>query len=463
MKSGKGHHPISRTALLFLLLWLPISTAFGQGSLGGIAWLDQNQNGLRENNERGFSGITAILMMRTGDSQFTRIGEYVTETTGLYIFIVPAGQYYVQFALPDGYQFSTPHVGLSDDLDSDVENVNGSTAVFTLANGSNLAHVDAGYIQTGGADLFLRKQVTSHQAIIGQEYTYLINVINNGPDPAINVAVQNHLSQVVELLQAYPEPEDRAAQPLRWFIPTLAVGETWSVELTVRPLTGGVDDSRCCISTTSNDPDPSNNCDGAPINVDLPVELSSFEAHSVGGAVKLVWVTESETENAGFFLLRSTDEQGPYERINEELIDGSGTTPTRKKYEYTDKNVLQNQTYFYKLADVNYQGQMEYHGPVSVLVTRPQEFQLLQNYPNPFNSETRIPFVLAEDGFVRLEIYNLLGQRVRTLVASEMTAGPQSVVWDGLNEQGLSLTTGAYLFVLQAGEQRQTRKMHLVR
>jgi uncharacterized repeat protein (TIGR01451 family) len=446
-----------------LFLLLPLTGVFGQGSIGGVAWLDKNQNGLRENDERGFSGIKVTLMKKNNESVYERTGQYETENTGFYIFIVPAGEYYVQFDLPAGYEFSKVHASPADEYDSDVENQTGKTAVFKLDNNGNIKHLDAGYIQTGGADLSISKQAPRNKVLIGQEYNYIINVVNNGPDQAINVALQNGLSPVVELIKVEPAADDLNARPLRWFLPFLAVGQTWSVEVTVRALTGGADDSRCCVSTTSNDPNPSNNCDDLPIDLDLPVELSTFEAKSIGGMVKLLWITESETENAGFLLYRSETWDGPYERINETIVEGLGTTPARQKYEYQDKNVKIGQTYYYKLADMSYQGQIEFHGPVPVLVTVPQVFRLMQNYPNPFNSETRIPFVLQEEGFVRLDIYNLLGQKVRSLIAADMLPGEQNASWNGLDDQGISMTSGAYLYVLQTDHFRQTKKMHLVR
>jgi len=90
-------------------------------------------------------------------------------------------------------------------------------------------------------------------------------------------------------------------------------------------------------------------------------------------------------------------------------------------------------------------------------------FELHQNYPNPFNPETEISYTLLKDSRVKLDIYNLLGQRIRTLVDEYQEAGDRSVSWDGKDERGREVTSGIYLYRLQAGEYSEVRKMVLVK
>ncbi len=95
--------------------------------------------------------------------------------------------------------------------------------------------------------------------------------------------------------------------------------------------------------------------------------------------------------------------------------------------------------------------------------TLPLHFNLQQNYPNPFNPNTTIGYSLAQPGLVRLEIYNALGQRVRTLVNTRQSAGYYQVRWDGRNEKGQLVNSGLYLYRLQAGNKVLTRKMMLLK
>jgi PKD repeat protein len=98
----------------------------------------------------------------------------------------------------------------------------------------------------------------------------------------------------------------------------------------------------------------------------------------------------------------------------------------------------------------------------------PKEFALWQNYPNPFNPETRIVFDMPrpENGsghLVRLEIYNMLGQKIRTLVDEEMAEGRHEVMWDGRDEDGREVTSGVYFYRLRVGDKQFGRRMMVVR
>jgi len=85
---------------------------------------------------------------------------------------------------------------------------------------------------------------------------------------------------------------------------------------------------------------------------------------------------------------------------------------------------------------------------------------LSQNYPNPFNPSTTIQFSLPTQTSVRLDIYNMLGQRVKTLVADEMLqAGNYDVVWNGTNDQNITVPSGMYIYRITAGNFVDSKRM----
>ncbi len=90
------------------------------------------------------------------------------------------------------------------------------------------------------------------------------------------------------------------------------------------------------------------------------------------------------------------------------------------------------------------------------------EYQLYQNYPNPFNPETMLAYDILEAGRVTLQIFNTVGQVVRTLINETQSPGAYQVRWDGRNTFGQALPSGVYFYRLQAGEFVQIRKMTLV-
>lgn len=95
--------------------------------------------------------------------------------------------------------------------------------------------------------------------------------------------------------------------------------------------------------------------------------------------------------------------------------------------------------------------------------TSPDHFTLCQNSPNPFNQETLIKYTLPEDGPVRLSIYNLLGERVRTLTDELHLAGEHEVRWDGRNEQGKEVASGIYLYKIESATLSDRKKMVVIR
>jgi len=93
----------------------------------------------------------------------------------------------------------------------------------------------------------------------------------------------------------------------------------------------------------------------------------------------------------------------------------------------------------------------------------PQSLHLFANYPNPFNASTTIRFELPSSRMVALEIYGLLGQKLRILVNEKRSAGQHQVLWDGRDDAGNSLPSGVYLCRLSAGEFVATKRMVLLR
>ncbi len=93
----------------------------------------------------------------------------------------------------------------------------------------------------------------------------------------------------------------------------------------------------------------------------------------------------------------------------------------------------------------------------------PNAFSLSQNYPNPFNPETRIRYDLPKSTQVKLEIFNLLGQKVRVLLNEQKTAGTHTIVWDGRLANGEVAPSGAYIYRLKTEEFEQSKKLLLLR
>jgi hypothetical protein len=97
-------------------------------------------------------------------------------------------------------------------------------------------------------------------------------------------------------------------------------------------------------------------------------------------------------------------------------------------------------------------------GVESTVILGPRTYSLSQNYPNPFNPSTTIEFALPHAGVVTLEVYNVLGEQVGTLVAGDHAAGTFKAAWDAGG-----FASGVYFYRLRAGDYVATRKMLLVK
>jgi hypothetical protein len=187
----------------------------------------------------------------------------------------------------------------------------------------------------------------------------------------------------------------------------------------------------------------------------LPVELTSFIANvnNVGNVV-LNWSTATELNNQMFEIERRSNE-GQYTTIG--YVEGFGTTTEPQEYSYTD-NTVGSGTYFYRLKQIDFGGQYEYSDEIEVEVNGPLTFALEQNYPNPFNPSTNIKYSVPENSFVKLSVYNLVGEEVSVLVNETVDAGFYDIAFNATN-----LPSGTYFYRLQTGNIVQTKKMVLMK
>ena len=197
----------------------------------------------------------------------------------------------------------------------------------------------------------------------------------------------------------------------------------------------------------------------------LPVQMNSITATlSQENGVTLIWRTESETDCAGFHVWRSESEEGEYVRMTTALIPGSGNTSNTTEYAFNDKNVQGMSICWYKIEEISIDGKSTLFGPVSVEATHslPTEYGLSQNYPNPFNPETTFQYQLPEISDVTIEIYSILGQKIKTWQYANQPSGYYTVNWNGIDDLGRRVSSGIYLMQMTAGSYSEMRKMTIM-
>jgi len=190
--------------------------------------------------------------------------------------------------------------------------------------------------------------------------------------------------------------------------------------------------------------------------IKTPVELANFSGQVIERkGVELNWETTNEQNHAGFNIFRKAESENKYKKINMLLIKPDGT----KQYKYIDSKVKVGKSYNYKLENVSLTGTKTQHDAITISISKPKEYKLSQNYPNPFNSHTNIHYQLPEQSKVTIQIYNILGQQVRTLVDDIIEAGYHSVHWNGLDRYESQVGSGVYYYRIITNSFTQTKKM----
>ncbi|HRI48005.1 MAG TPA: YCF48-related protein, partial [Ignavibacteriaceae bacterium] len=181
----------------------------------------------------------------------------------------------------------------------------------------------------------------------------------------------------------------------------------------------------------------------------IPVELASLSASVDGNSVSLIWKTTTELNNKGFEIERKSSNSN-WETLS--FIQGKGTTASTSEYRYVD-NKLSDGKYTYRLKQIDYDGSFTYTSSIEVEVGTPVTFALSQNYPNPFNPSTTIKYSIAEASKVTLNVYNLIGEKVATLVNTQQDAG-----YHQLNFNAGTLSSGVYFFTINAESINSSKK-----
>jgi len=179
------------------------------------------------------------------------------------------------------------------------------------------------------------------------------------------------------------------------------------------------------------------------------------------GNLKVTWQPNTESDLAGYFVYYGAKDRPLGTRID-----------VGRQTQYLIQNLMAGETYYIAVTAVDQAGnESGFSEQMSARVLTDQEknggpppqHYLLQSHPNPFqisaHKNTAITFELGEDAPVKLEIFNVLGQRLLTLVDKSLNSGAQKILWNGLDAQKQTAPTGVYLYRLETSGQISTRKL----
>jgi hypothetical protein len=270
---------------------------------------------------------------------------------------------------------------------------------------------------------------------------------NDGPNPILRWDGTDpegeELTFYIYFSDLYPVPKR----------PLPLIGTTHENQFQVGPLTNGkryywyveVKDAEWTVKG------PQWQFDNGPV----PVLFTRFEASQAGENVDVRWLLSSDEAMESYALFRREGATGSPVVIASAAVQGVEGS-------YLDTSVEPAKTYYYELLVRTSDGD-EFRSPVATVATAGLRLALHQNVPNPFNPQTTIRYELPAPAHVRLSIVDVSGRRVRTLVDSPQSAGVRESVWNGRDDHGNAVASGVYFYVLDAGKQRLTRKLVLLK
>ncbi len=219
------------------------------------------------------------------------------------------------------------------------------------------------------------------------------------------------------------------------------------------------EDARVLVVLFENNSEAGGGISPAPFSITgmpVAVSLQDVQLDVQQGNAVLRWNVYAAAARPGFHVLRSEREDGNFERITHQTV-----TEGELGFEFEDEAIRGNRTYYYLLEESWGGNAGTKHGPFMLknLVSNSLE----QNYPNAFNPITNIRFSVAQRGPVKLVLYNVAGQRVKTLINKVLEADTYQVEWNGRDENGKDVSSGIYLYRMETSGFVASRKMTLVR
>lgn len=204
--------------------------------------------------------------------------------------------------------------------------------------------------------------------------------------------------------------------------------------------------------------------------IPLPVELTTFTGELLEDkTVLLKWETATEVNNYGFDVERRSSSITEWDKLG--FVLGHGTTNSPKDYEFTDSELPNSDQASYRLKQIDNDGTFAYSKTITVDLTSITsvddeviyKFALEQNYPNPFNPSTTIKFTIpsnvkSEASNTMLNVYDILGREIVSLVNQKLQPGNYEAIFDAGN-----LSSGMYLYKLIHGNFTTTKKLLLVK
>ncbi len=441
---------------------LDVDAGFYQHVLiGEQVFFDINKNNIFDSNENGINGMP-VELWEIQNGQQVKVAEQLTHhkpgspsDDGYFKFSVPPGRYFIVMDIPDlglvpvrsnvinSLPISNPN---ESTIDSDVSTSTNATPSFQINSGQEFCNIGAGYYpmatignRTWADNNFDGIQNANEPSLSGvmvKAYDINGNMIDSDESDVTGTYLIDYLGQDEYYLEFTPPSGYNATIPN-------AGAEMEDSD---------IDNSNGLMTTPVyqiNSGDNLENVDaGFTLGV-VPVEWVSFTGKAERIYNQLHWATASEINSSHFYIERSLGDNNAFDRIGR--VEASGNTSTTKSYGFNDRDVIANQVYYYRLKQVDLNGNYSYSDIISV---RRDGEDHIAIYPNPIVDELNIEINLLANSKIDLALYNVEGKLISPLVHKVVTEGKTNLSFNVEH-----LNSGTYLIQGQIGATAYSKKV----
>jgi len=435
--------------------------------IGDLVWYDTNENNLYDNVENGINGLQVNLYRKnnnTGvfelyDQTHTGHKPNTPSDDGWYKFCAAPGTYYVEIGTPlNGLVLSQPDVGNDEEIDSDLDAYYGPNTSddFTVVCGAPKCDLGAGfYLMATAGDRVWRddnsngKQESFEPRIAGVTVEVYDNTGTKVDEDVTDSNGDYHID--------YLQEEDyyfKVLPPSGYGITDPDVGGDDSIDSDINGSNGPGTSDFYTMESGEHQP----NIDiGLILGGSLPVSYLEYQGKQNGDHNLITWKTTNEVNNSHFDIERQFG-ASQFTKIGR--LEGFGTTSSTKDYQFEDYDISKPGVYYYRLRQVDYNGNEDLSGVIAIVVKDPNRAKSVGIYPNPVLSDLNLQLSTQNHiGDISIELFDATGKLVMT---EELSIHDQSEFVQHTMDVG-KLSEGVYNISIKIGAETISRQFIKVR
>ncbi|MBK9271519.1 MAG: DUF11 domain-containing protein [Saprospiraceae bacterium] len=384
--------------------------------LSGRVYFDVDKDGIFDVNENGINGLKVFLIdAMTGaviSTLITAVDPSTPSNDGYYKFnCVKPGMYYIRFDRPGHLAASNPYQGGNPDKDSDISHENGlnSTKKFTVGSGDMLLNIGAGFQDkaTIGDRVWLDANVNGVQDVLEKPISGVVVTAYNLAGTMVSMDITGF--DGTYMLDGVPQGDFyvKFSPPVQYGFTHPKVGS----DQTDSDVTGSKGYGTTKVyRLLAGDALPY--IDAGLVAGILPLEWLSFEGHYNGSFTELDWSTGFEINNSHFVIERRHESEAGYTELGQ-VSASQDAQASIHDYHFDDHQVVKFGVYYYRIKQLDLNGDYTYSNTISIKVDRAKGFEV-EIYPNPVDDQLKVELWINEDSYLNATVYDENGKNVLT-------------------------------------------------